>query len=282
MKDPIRKLIFTLAILLFAAAGAFILWQQKASRAPEKSVNISQSKTDLETAGIHGQEGPPESDDPSRNHGSRSNPMNTGTPTASDDDYAFIDSLILADEIDHLLERAKSDPSLSYALADRLTDCAVIPDALDAIESGSSGHLTPTIAASMIDDVDSRMTRCGELTKNYDREIYSLVTQSAEAGVIEAQINYSTYASRILTTADIVSNPALVQDFRNNTLRFAHQAAATGDPDALFNAYQIYSQGQFVDRDPARAHHFLHRYYEKTGNSTVLPLLNSLSKEKAY
>ncbi|NUT13530.1 MAG: sel1 repeat family protein [Cupriavidus sp.] len=77
---------------------------------------------------------------------------------------------------------------------------------------------------------------------------------SAERGFVPAQLTYAGDPGAVVgSETDMISAPERVETYRKNAMRYLHQAAATGNVEALQRLASAYGNGVLTKRDPIRA-----------------------------
>ncbi|MCB1561702.1 MAG: hypothetical protein KDI75_11520 [Xanthomonadales bacterium] len=167
----------------------------------------------------------------------------------------------LVEDWDQIVEDAQSDPSLAYALSDALLKCSIsggfysrLSDSLDKKE------ISPDKAESQLGQIESLRNPCVGLDDAHTELRFDLAAMAARAGILEAQMNYKALAADFVSSREVLRRPEAVREYVDNVRRFTVEAAATGDPNALFNAYDLFSNGIFTEPDVGRAYHYLRQY----------------------
>jgi len=177
-------------------------------------------------------------------------------------DKLALDSLVVAPQFAHLMERARKDPAFAYALAEALGQCALADKAYESLSRRAADpnfkykdSIEPSLA-----NYDRQFAKCRGLTADQTRTRLELVTSAANAGVLEAQIGYARIANHLVMDGTAVRTPNLMDEIRTNSEAFTLAAARSGDAEALYNASIFYSMGHLVPRDNLRAYNFYSAY----------------------
>ncbi|HEY5849745.1 MAG TPA: hypothetical protein VIT62_03110 [Lysobacter sp.] len=103
---------------------------------------------------------------------------------------------------------------------------------------------------------------------------------SADRGFVPAQLTYAADPNAILGDgADMLGNPGGVLRYRQQAMNYLHQAASTGNVEALQKLARSYANGILTERDPVSAYAF-QIAASKASKSIVPPELSDALKEK--
>lgn len=114
----------------------------------------------------------------------------------------------------------------------------------------------------------------------HESTAYDLIYHAASSGLIEAQVAFPAVAAAHISSSESMSlDDELIRRFKQDSVRFAVSAAKTGDPNALYHAYTVYTDGLFVAPDYRKAHYYLTEYAKTTSKpelNTEIERLRSL------
>ncbi|HEY5803415.1 MAG TPA: hypothetical protein VIT90_06985 [Lysobacter sp.] len=103
---------------------------------------------------------------------------------------------------------------------------------------------------------------------------------SADRGFVPAQLTYAADPNAILGDgADMLGNPGGVLRYRQQAMNYLHQAASTGNVEALQKLARSYANGILTERDPVSAYAF-QIAASKASKSIVPPELSDALKAK--
>lgn len=109
----------------------------------------------------------------------------------------------------------------------------------------------------MLLDREAKLAACGTLDLSPDdiRGRGRWLGAAAEAGFVHAQLIFASMPEAILGgPSDMLRDPAAVQRYRVDSMRYLAQAAAAGSPSALQILAHSYDNGIITARDRAMAH----------------------------
>lgn len=175
---------------------------------------------------------------------------------ANPTDKDFLDSILVAKQLDQLEARARRDPAFAYALSFALSQCAHADKSYRKLGETADDKILAS-AESRLDMMTKAYAKCAGLTDAQMAKRYDMVTGAARAGVLNAQVDYKHIMSDAFLDGSLIRRPNGVDEFRGNVEGFTIAAARTGDRGALNNAYALYSDGRVVPRDPVRAYQYM-------------------------
>jgi hypothetical protein len=174
--------------------------------------------------------------------------------------------MVLADQFDALLARARRDPAFAASLARALNNCAYEQRAMEgldiAVRVGNDARDARAIAS-----FDAQYAKCRGLGAAQVAMRVPLAEAAARAGVLAAQREYGNYASNEIGDDGGMLTADTIDRYRNNAVAFVLAAARSGDPDALYDAHNMYQAGYWVPVDLVSAY----RYAERWSRMTTYP-----------
>lgn len=183
----------------------------------------------------------------------RTGPFKLSSNNRAEDNFHFV------------LAQANNGDGLSiFQLSSLAIQCRLIDSAADR------GELAPA------EDESSARTlaNCNELPEIYKEDPFRQLRLMAEAGVIEAQVAYPALASQALTQEELLRNPHKAEEFKRDSMRYLHRAAASGAVEALNELAHTYNQGVITQRDPIVAY----AYAEAVSRTGLVPSAQTLTK----
>ncbi|MGY0611941.1 hypothetical protein ACW7G5_06825 [Luteimonas sp. A501] len=175
--------------------------------------------------------------------------------------------LNLADSMANLEQRAQGDPAFAYALATALATCDTAQVADETFTENAAQLVRPDDLEAAAATHNELFRPCHGLTSSTAEQRFDLITSAAARGVIEAQIDYRGLAAEFLSTEAALSRPGIMDTYKGNVVAFASAAAASGDPPALYNAFEVFDSPLFGAHDPIKAHAYLLAYGTVKGGS---------------
>lgn len=179
---------------------------------------------------------------------------------AAGDEIARIDGLNLANNLQALAEEAKTNPRLAYALSMAILQCSIADRAYAGMSEQVRTAQSAKTAEKQLSDMERVYRKCDGLKGDHLELQFDLAGQAGQAGVLEAMKNYRMLAAGFVVSEAALRRPTASVEFANNVKSFTARAAETGDPDALYNAYALYSDGVIVKPDPVLAYRYLSRF----------------------
>lgn len=169
--------------------------------------------------------------------------------------------LPLSANMPKLLERASADPPFAYSLAMALQSCAAAESARDTLLEDLPHDLPDSEKEKAVQALVELSAPCADLPANANELRYDLVNSAAEAGVLEAQIHYRALAAPFVASEGALARNGVMDEYRRKSVEHAREAARSGEPGALFNAYDVISSGLFGQPDPVMAYAYLNAYH---------------------
>lgn len=246
------------AVLAGAAVGAYLLVQHRSALpAGDASPNAPLPVSTLQP--------PVTGTVPASAPDSQGHPAGRATPIGAPVSYnrSVVDELnqlVLKERLPELLDRARHDPSLAYALSKALLQCEIADGSYAALADSAQGLGGAKKAEERMAELDRVFAKCKGMTGKALQSRYDLVTSAASAGLVEAQVDYRVLASEYVLSEAAHRHPEIAQEFHGNVVAFTNRAAATGNPDALFAAFRLYSDGMIVPPDAVLAYRYLRAY----------------------
>lgn len=170
---------------------------------------------------------------------------------------AWLDGLNLADNLEDLTARARHNPALAHALARALQQCSIADTAYAALAENAGRNLGPEQASKAMTAMDKQFEKCVGLSGSHQALMFELAGLAANAGILEAQLDYQSLAGAYASGDAVLKDPKALAEYVDNVKQFTARAAATGDPNALYRAYELHSDGKFGNPDPVRAYRYL-------------------------
>lgn len=101
---------------------------------------------------------------------------------------------------------------------------------------------------------DSRVAGldCSALDSKYSA--YDLAKFAAERGNLQAQLDFPAIAASVFNEEKNALDPALIAQYKRDSLRFLGMAADRGHPDAYARLAENYKNGLFSDQDKVKAY----------------------------
>lgn len=100
---------------------------------------------------------------------------------------------------------------------------------------------------------------CEGITPEQMAESLAFLKTAAEAGVLQAQLSYSNFASdRFETVADVAKNIKEFEQFKQDSMRYLSSAARSGSVEGLLAMSEAYRQGMLTEQNPVQAYAYLH------------------------
>lgn len=208
---------------------------------------------------------------------------NTAPPHVADTSVAkprIVDSQA-NDEHKAIVDSALSSPQSAYELSKNLFQCSQLDRLLDEHK-----YLPSRLTAEQFDSATEQLVmlseQCEPILGISDKTAYELVRYSAESGNIEAQIYFPALAAQYIRSSEENSlNEDLLRSFKNESVKFAVQAAQTGDSRALYHAYTVFRDGIFTFTDPdlTRSHRYLSEYLKLKSSPRLQEELRIMSSE---
>jgi hypothetical protein len=179
--------------------------------------------------------------------------------TPNPGDEAELDGIVLAEQFDSLLARARRDPAFEHSLAFALYQCTREDKAAERLDIAIRvGNDERDVRA--LERFDANFAKCRGLSNAQMAMRFELGEQAARAGVLDAQRHYSSYVVAAISDEGAELTTATIEQYRYNAIAFILAAARSGEPEALYAAHNLYWAGYWVPRDPVRAYRFLERY----------------------
>jgi hypothetical protein len=188
-----------------------------------------------------------------------------------------LNQLVLQDRLPELLDRAKRDPSMAYALSLALAQCAMADDAYASLSASADKLGGVDKAQARMKEFEHVFAKCKGMQGTNLELRYDLVTSAANAGLQNAQINYRTMAGQYVLSGEALRRPSVAQEYHDNVVRFTTLAAKSGHPDALMAAFDLYSDGMFIPPDKVAAYRYLSAYAHAKPGTTSRKALAAFS-----
>lgn len=221
-----RSAIAFFLVVLLTSACAYVFWQSDFSGSRPRT-GSAQSPTVPVVARIG--EPPATSGKPSRMSRPVATKNGARPPDASGDEGQSDPALRpppgrYVDSVSSLRERAaKGDRDAAYVLAMALSDC----------------YLT---AKGQLADGNGDPARCNGLNATSGEAIAQMQT-AADRGLRAAQLIYPALTSELLTATDMIRDPAMVQDYKDRSMRYLLSAAEQGSGIAMMQLSGAYYRG---------------------------------------
>lgn len=171
-----------------------------------------------------------------------------------------LQSVVLTPQLDLLLERSKKDPAFAYALAVTLQDCSNLgleeQAYLEKAESVEHGREFGMEQDALL---EKKQKRCEGVDRSAELR-HDLIDRAASSGIVEAQIAFRAIGAEFVASEAAMKRKGAMEQYKQNTLKYAYEAARSGSPEALFNAYEVVSSGLFAPRNEALAYSYLYAY----------------------
>lgn len=174
---------------------------------------------------------------------------------------AEIARMPLNENMPELLERASGDPPFAYSLAMALQNCASAESAQDTLLEDLPQGLPEAEKEKVVQAFVERSAPCADLQANSTELRYDLVNSAAAAGVLEAQIYYRALAAPFVASEGAMARDGVMEEYKRKTVAYAREAAKTGEREALYNGYDVVSNGLFGKPDPVLAHAYLNAFH---------------------
>ena len=198
------------------------------------------------------------------------------TPSKSDQD--MLDSMVLADEFESLLARARREPAFAHTLASALYQCTIEAEATRKLDFRLRAYNDERDERE-IERFDATFAKCRGLGTDRMALRFELAEQAAGAGVLQAQLSYSYYIARAISDGSAALTPGATEQYRRNAAAFVLAAARSGDPEGLYAAYRMYSSGYLVPKDLVRAYQYAEQFGLATPGPTAQRMLDRLASE---
>jgi hypothetical protein len=160
-----------------------------------------------------------------------------------------------------LLERANGDPPFAYSLAMAIQNCAAAESARNTLLEDLPQDLPDSEKQTAVQALAEQSALCADLQANASELRYDLANSAAAAGVLEAQIHYRALAAPFVASEGAMARNGVMEEYKRRSVQYAREAAKTGEPGALFNAYDVISSGLFGKPDPVLAYAYLNSYH---------------------
>jgi TPR repeat protein len=198
--------------------------------------------------------------------------------TPSKADQEMLDSIVLADEFDSLLARARREPAFAHTLASALNVCTFEAEATRKLDFRLRAYNDERDERE-IEQFDSMFSKCRGLGTDRMALRFELAEQAARAGVLQAQLNYSNYISRAISDGSAPPTPGTTERYRRNAAAFVLAAARSGDPEGLYAAYRMYRAGYLVPQDLVLAYQYAEQFGRVTSGPTAQQMLDQLASQ---
>jgi hypothetical protein len=190
-----------------------------------------------------------------------------------------INGLQLRDSMPELMKRAQRDPSTAYALALSLAQCAMADSAYQGLASSAEQMGGPAKLEARMKEYEKTFAKCqGVTSKNLELR-FDLTTSAANAGLVEAQLQYRATGAEYVLSEEALRRPSVAQEYHRNAISYINRAAASGDPNALMAAFSLYSDGMLLPPDRAVAYRYLKAYAQANPNGPAQNLLASYTRQ---
>lgn len=188
-------------------------------------------------------------------------------------------SVPLAPQFDLLLERAKKDPGFAYSLAAVLRDCSnlSLEEAAYLEKADSSAEYGREFEVEQHALLAEKQKRCEGVSNSAELR-HDLIDRAASSGVVEAQIAFRAIAADFIASEGAMKRKNAMEQYKAKTLKYAYEAARSGSPEALFNAYDVASSGLFAPRNDVLAYSYLYAYSDVRPSPRTSRLLATESK----
>lgn len=191
------------------------------------------------------------------------------TPSKSDQD--MLDSMVLADDFESLLARARREPAFAHTLASALYQCTGEAEATRKLDFRLRAYNDERDERE-IERFDATFAKCRGLGTDRMALRFELAEQAARAGVLQAQLSYSYYVTQAIGDGSAALTPGATEQYRRNAAAFVLAAARSGDPEGLYAAYRMYRSGYLVPQDLVLAY----QYAEQFGRVTTRPAMQQM------
>jgi len=172
-----------------------------------------------------------------------------------------IDSTDLASDYDRVSSVAKTDPTIAYGLALALAECQQLAARYEGIsEVNDSAAVSPKTTESMLDSADAAAARCKGLSEDQLASQAELLERAAEAGVLDAQLNYSTILASSVLSPSSIARPEKIIEYKKKSIDYLNRAALAGEPKALLQLGLAYQDGILADKSASRAYAYTYAY----------------------
>ncbi len=198
---------------------------------------------------------------------------------AIDSADARLNGIHLAGQLEALTDESRRDPTLAYALAKALLLCSATDSAYAGLAAEAEGNMKAEAAAGALATMDEHFEKCVGLSGSHDKLMFELAGIGASAGLLEAQLEYQGLAGKYARSDAVLKKPELVAQYASNVRMFTERAAATGHPEGLYRAYELYSEGRFAEADPVRAYRYLIALNQARHDAFSQRLLDRYSKQ---
>lgn len=179
----------------------------------------------------------------------------------------------------NLVASALTSPERAYKLSESLMRCSQLDRLLEE-HSSLSSRLSDNQLESASAQLDLLASECEPFVGMDSRTGYELAHYAASTGLLEAQIYFPALVAPYITSSEQNSlDQELLRKYKSDSVRFAVEAAATGDAGALFHAYGVFSDGLFVEPNPKQAHRYLSEYLKRKSSPALELELERLSSE---
>lgn len=164
-------------------------------------------------------------------------------------------------------------PAQAYAAASDLLSCSQLEGEFP-LPPGSTD-------AEVAEIIRSREILRAECNRGLDtsHSMYDLAKFAAEAGDVDAQVNFSLFASMHFARQEDTPDPATVQEFRQDTMRYLGKAAASGSVDALQRLAIAHEEGTYGGADPVKAYAYARAFASRHPSGLSLDNLRRLERE---
>ncbi|WP_162314230.1 sel1 repeat family protein [Pseudoxanthomonas yeongjuensis] len=161
-------------------------------------------------------------------------------------------------------------PEKAYTDAYSILRCTHAANADLSIPKELSKAEAKQLADSRIAGLD-----CAALDSKYSA--YDLAKFAAERGNLQAQLDFSAIAASAFNEEKNALDPALIAQYKRDSLRFLNMAADRGHPDAYARLAENYKNGLFSDQDKVKAYAYAYANSQVTQSKFSKEWLNRYS-----
>lgn len=261
-----RSIVVIIGLALLGVATAWGLRdfrEGSQARPPvDRKIAAGEVQPDESKAGLEGSSPP---------HQTHQDPMRA--LEANPEYEAELEASNLASSLPAHAARAQRDPVFAYALASALQSCSVVEEVDANFRDNISAKLSADKAEEVAEEINDQYAHCSGLEFTAEQR-YNLVELAAQAGVLDAQVNFRAVAADHVASEAALRDPGLLNRYKRSVRYYARRAALTGRPDALYNAYEVMSSDLFGSPDPVAAHAYLVAFERSSTSARARTLLS--------
>jgi TPR repeat protein len=255
MQTGKKKAVFaTVAVVLIVAAWGLYRWAAPARSDAHASTPAAQARQDASV--LQGAASRPKVTAKAAKDSKGANPLsmyrdiNGSEFDIPKDNYVSV--------IPDLRARAEQGSAIdAYVLSRILVDCYLVNRGK---ESGYGAH------------DGAAPGRCANVDVKDSSEIRKWLAFAAEQGLLAAQLMYSPAVSLVMSQAEMLKDPSIVSDYKNNSMNFLQQAAANGSVEAMMGLASDYHDGIMMDQNIVLAYAYRYAAIDASGNNLMDPV----------